>query len=486
MNTAYILVVDDERDIRELIKEILQDEGYKVSTAENGAAAQRARRERRPDLILLDIWMPDIDGISLLKEWANEGGVMSPVIMMSGHATVETAVEATRLGAYDFLEKPLSMAKLLVTVKRALEADKLQRENLGLRAHGVTLEEPIGRSIVMQALREQVKKIAQHEAPVLIAGEAGAGKKLFARYLHNCSPRRHNSFIDVSMAVNHTSHNKGGGDNPNATHPSALNHSALNFFGGEKDGKIHYGQLEQANGGTLFLDEVGDMDSSVQGRLARALRNGSFLRMDGNEPVKLDARIIAATRHDLAVEVQAKRFREDLYYQLNVLPLRIPSLREHCEDVPDLISYYTDIFVRQENLPYRNFSLAAQNRLRNHAWPGNIREIKNLVQRLLILGSDAEVGVAEVETALGDSAERYSPTRTGFAPLASLSPRAFDLPLREARDQFEKAYLEYQLLETGGNISKVAKLAGMERTHLYRKMRALGINVGGVPETLDQ
>lgn len=473
MNTAYILVVDDERDIRELIKEILQDEGHKVSTAENGAAAQRARRERRPDLILLDIWMPDIDGISLLKEWANEGSVMPPVIMMSGHATVETAVEATRLGAYDFLEKPLSMAKLLVTVKRALEADKLQRENLGLRMHGITLEEPIGRSATMQALREQVKKIAQHEAPVLITGEAGVGKKLFARYLHNCSSRRHNPFIDVSMALTNTFHIKGGGDNPNP-----INYSALSFFGGEKDGKIHYGQLEQANGGTLFLDEVGDMDLSLQGRLARTLRNGSFLRMDGNEPVKLDARIIVATRHDLALEVQAKRFREDLYYQLNVLPLRILSLREHCEDVPDLIGYYTDFFVRQENLPYRNFSLAAQNRLRNHTWPGNIREIKNLVQRLLILGSDAEIGVAEVETALGELSRQQ--------PSVTPATMAFDLPLREARDQFEKAYLEYQLLETGGNISKVAKLAGMERTHLYRKMRALGINVSAIPQALDQ
>ncbi len=464
MNTAYILVVDDERDIRELIKEILQDEGYKVTSAENGAAAQRARRERRPDLILLDIWMPDIDGISLLKEWVNEDSIMPPVIMMSGHATVETAVEATRLGAYDFLEKPLSMAKLLVTVKRALEADKLQRENLGLRAHGATLEEPIGRSMAMQSLREQVKKIAQHDAPVLITGEAGVGKKLFARYLHNCSPRRHNPFIDVRMVTN----NKGPGNN----------NGAIDFFGGEKDGKTHYGQLEQANGGTLFLDEIGDMDLSLQGRLIRALRNGSFLRVDGNEPVKLDARIVAATRHDLAQQVQVKRFREDLYYQLNVLPLRIPSLREHCEDVPDLINYYTDMFVRQENLPYRNFSLAAQNRLRNHPWPGNIREIKNLIQRLLILGSDVEIGVAEVEATLGDSPELYKPSPTPST--------VFDLPLREARDQFEKAYLEYQLRETRGNISKVAKLAGMERTHLYRKMRALGINLGSVSEALDQ
>ncbi len=465
MNTAYILVVDDERDIRELIKEILQDEGYSVSTAENSAAAQRARRERRPNLVLLDIWMPDMDGISLLKEWSHEGGAMPPVIMMSGHATVETAVEATRWGAYDFLEKPLSMAKLLVTVKRALEADKLQRENLGLRAHGPTLEEPIGRSAIMQSLREQARKIAQHDAPALITGEAGVGKKLFAHYLHNCSPRRQHPFVDVSMAVN----NKNPG-NANST---------IDFFGGEKDGKIHYGLLEQASGGTLFLDDISDMSLSLQGRLMQALRNKSFARTDSNEPIKLDTRIIAATRHDLAQEVQGKRFREDLYYQLNVLPLRIPALREHCEDVSDLVNYYTDVFVRQENLPYRNFSLAAQNCLRNHSWPGNIREIKNLIQRLLILGSDTEIGAAEVKMALGNHPERNEPARS--SPTAT-----FDLPLREARNQFEKAYLEYQLRETGGNISKVAKLAGMERTHLYRKMRALGINLSSVPESLDQ
>lgn len=461
MNTAYILVVDDERDIRELIKEILQDEGYNVTSAENGGAARRARRERRPDLVLLDIWMPDIDGISLLKEWTEEGGVMTPVIMMSGHATVETAVEATRLGAYDFLEKPLSMAKLLVTVKRAIEADKLHRENLGLRLYGPTLEEPIGRSAVMQTLREQVKKIAQHDTPVLITGEAGVGKKLFARYLHGCNPRRRGPFIDASMIV------------------SSKNHADAELFGSETGGKIHYGRLEQANGGTLFLDEIGDMDLPLQGRLLRTLHSGSFSRMDGSDLIKLDARIIAATHHDLAQEVQAKRFREDLYYQLNVLPLHIPALREHCEDVPELLNYYTNLFAHQENLPYRNFTLAAQNRLRNHPWPGNIRELKNLVQRLLMLGTASEISVEEVEAALGELPKEP-------LTIATTPPAVFDLPLREARDQFEKAYLEYQLREAGGNISKVAKLAGMERTHLYRKMRALGINPGDVPEPLNQ
>ena len=243
MSMAYVLVVDDERDIRELVKEIMVDEGYEVAIAENGEAARRARRERRPDLVLLDIWMPDIDGISLLKEWgAEEGDALPPVIMMSGHGTVETAVEATRLGAYDFLEKPLSMAKLLLTIKRALEADRLRRENLGLRRHDQTVTEPVGHSTVMHQLREQAKRIAQHDAWVLITGEPGSGKELFARYLHANSMRRDGPFIDAGVPQG----------NP-----------AIELFGSEEGGKIHYGRFEQANGGTLFLDEIGDMDADL-------------------------------------------------------------------------------------------------------------------------------------------------------------------------------------------------------------------------------
>lgn len=456
MSMAYVLVVDDERDIRELVKEILVDEGYEVAIAENGEAARRGRRERRPDLVLLDIWMPDIDGISLLKEWgAEEGDALPPVIMMSGHGTVETAVEATRLGAYDFLEKPLSMAKLLLTIKRALEADRLRRENLGLRRHDQTVTEPVGHGTVMHHLREQVKRIAQHDAWVLITGEPGSGKELFARYLHANSVRRNGPFIEAGVPQG----------NP-----------AIELFGSEEGGKIHYGRFEQANSGTLFLDEIGDMDAALQARLLRTLQSRSFMRVGGSEPVKLDARVLAATHHDLAQDVQAKRFREDLYYQLNVVPLRVPPLREHCEDVPELLNYYMNVFVNQDNLPYRRFSMAAQNRLRNYPWPGNVRELKNLVQRLLILGTGAEIGADEVDAALGEAPVSITATST----------MGFDLPLREARDRFEKAYLEYQLRETGGNITKVAKLAGMERTHLYRKMRALGISIGDVQETADQ
>lgn len=447
MSAAHILVVDDERDIRELLKEILEDEGYEVSIAENGETARLARRARRPDLILLDIWMPDIDGISLLKEWSDERGTPSPVIMMSGHGTVETAVEATRLGAYDFIEKPLSMARLLVTIARALEADRLARENLGLRKYAPPLLEPPGRSAVMQQLREQIQRVAHHDAWVLISGEPGTGKEMCARYLHACSARRERPLVSVGGAA------------------LLRENSAMELFGAEDAEKVRYGLLEQANGGTLFLDDVGELDLTVQARLYAALTSGACLRLGGSEPVQLDVRVIAATHRDLNLEVQARRFREDLYYQLAVVPLTVPPLREHSEDVPDLLSYYVDRLVSQEGLPYRRFTVAAQNRLRHYAWPGNIRELQNLVQRLLILGSGNDIELDEVEAALAASG-KGSP---------SPPPGVFDLSLREAREHFERAYLEYQLRQAGGSIGKVAKQAGMERTHLYRKLRALGI-----------
>ena len=448
MTAAHILVVDDERDIRELVKEILEDEGYAVSVAENGESARSARRARRPDLILLDIWMPDVDGITLLKEWSDERGPTCPVIIMSGHGTVETAVEATRLGAYDFIEKPLSMAKLLLTISHALDADRLRRENLGLRKFAQPLLEPLGRSAPMQQLREQIQRVAQHDASVLISGEPGTGKELCARYLHSCGPRRDGPFIDVGVAA------------------LLRENSAVELFGAEEAGKVQYGLLEQANGGTLFLDEVGDMDLAVQARLFSVLDGRSFLRVGGSAPVKLDVRIVAATHRDLAQDVQLKRFREDLYYQLAVVPLRVPPLRDHPDDIPELLGHYVDLFVAQEGLPYRRFTVAAQNRLRHYAWPGNIRELKNLVQRLLILGAGDEVQAAEVEAALARA-----------VPVAEGMPAGqFDLPLREAREQFERAYFEYQLRQSDGSIGKVAKQAGMERTHLYRKLRGLGIN----------
>lgn len=450
MSSAFILVVDDEPDIRRLVSEILADEGYRVASAENGAAARIALRERRPDLILLDIWMPDIDGISLLKEWADGQGLPCPVVMMSGHGTVETAVEATRLGAYDFLEKPLSLAKLLLTVERGLEAQRLVQENVGLRRQTARVVEPAGHSMLMQRLREQIKRVAQHDSWVLISGEPGSGRETCARYLHANSARRERPFVDVSVSA------------------IGAQNAAAELFGSEKDGRLVYGRLEQASGGTLFLDEVADMGLEAQAQLVGALKTGSFLRVGGSEPVYIDTRIVAATRRDLEHEVTEGRFRQDLFYELNVVPLMIPALREHREDVPELLHLTVEQFVAQDRLPYRRFSTAAQNFLRNHDWPGNVRELRNLVQRLLILGTGEEIDQGEVEAALGAAQ---------VATADGLPGLSFNQPLREARDAFEKAYLEFQLDKHQGNISKMAQFVGMERTHLYRKLRDRGIDV---------
>jgi DNA-binding NtrC family response regulator len=453
VSAGHILVVDDEPDILQLVREILQDEGYEVDVASSAAAARQARRAHRPDLTLLDVWMPDTDGITLLKEWSEGTELDSPVIIMSGHGTVETAVEATRLGAYDFIEKPLSMAKLLLTVRRALESSWLRRENVGLRRRGSPVVEPVGRSPAMQALREQVKRVAPHDTAVLLYGESGSGKQVVARHLHSASPRHGAPFVDVAVAGM-------SGDG-----------TSVELFGSEENESIHYGWLEQANGGTLYLSDIADMDLSTQARLLNALQHRSVLRVGGKEPVRIDVRIVAATARDLAGEVARGRFRDDLYYHLNVLPIRVPSLRQHREDVPELLEYYVGQFVAQEKLPYRRFTTAAQNFLRNYAWPGNVRELKNLVQRLLILGIGEEVPVAEVEAAVGTGGAQV-PAAASSAPGTDL----FSLPLRDARDLFEKQYLEHLLREADGNVSRVAQRAGLERTHLYRKLRGLGID----------
>ena len=449
MSSAHILVVDDEPDIRDLVKDILEDEGFTVDIAENGQQARDARRNRRPDLVLLDIWMPDIDGVSLLKEWAENDQLPCPVIMISGHGTVETAVEATRLGAYDYIEKPLSYNKLLLTVRRALEADKLQRENQGLQKQARPITEPIGKSEIVQRLRAQLLRVAQHETAVLISGEPGTGHDVCARYIHTNSPRRSGPFVDVGVGS------------------IARENSARELFGAEQQDKVHYGRLEQASGGTLFFDELADMDLEAQAKLAGALENGSFLRIGGREPVQVNMRIIAATSTNLGQAVSESRLREDLYYQLNVVPIKLPPLREHIEDIPELLTYYVNYFVDQENLPYRHFSMAAQNRLRNYNWPGNIRELQNLVQRLLILGNDEEISRDEVEVGIS-AAPANKQNEVNTIPL--------DLPLREAREQFERNYLLQQLKECEGNVARLAERVGMERTNLYRKLRSLEID----------
>ncbi|MEN8169186.1 MAG: sigma-54 dependent transcriptional regulator [Pseudomonadota bacterium] len=448
----HILVVDDEHDIRTLLKEILEDEGYSVSIAENAVEARNARQQQRFNLILLDIWMPDIDGITLLKEWTDSEPLDIPVIIMSGHATVETAVEATRLGAYDFIEKPLSLAKLLLTIEHALDSFNLQRENAGLRREVQSLEEPVGRSKRFVQLREQTMQLAPHDTPVLITGEGGSGKNLFARYLHSHSARSKAAFFVADITA------------LNAAEGSAR------LFGSEEGEDIQHGLLEQANGGTLYIDDVGEMDQDGQGRLLALLTDGSFTRLGGSSPVSVDVRILAASRHPLEPLILQQKFREELYYQLNVVSLYIPALREHNEDVLDLLSFYSDHFVEREKLPYRSFTTAAQNRLRQHSWPGNVRELKNLIQRLLITGRERQIDIDEVEEALGQQHR---------APVADAASLAYELPLRQAREQFEHNYFESLMRRYEGSVIKVAQHAGVERTHLYRKLRSLGIDPKG-------
>ncbi len=453
MSSTQILVIDDEPDIRALLREILEDEGFDVAVAENAEQARQARRIRRPDLMLLDIWLPDTDGISLLKEWTRQEPLDSPVIVMSGHGTVETAVEATRLGAYDFIEKPLSHAKLLLTIKRALETASLRQENLGLRQHSPGPLEPVGGSQVLSRLKDQIARIATPKTAVFMRGEPGSGKQVFARYMHSISPRAAASFISVPVAG------------------LAVENPAIEIFGSEEDGHVHFGSLEKANGGTLFLKDIADLDFNIQARLLSALEHQALLRVGGREPVSIDVRVVAATRYDLLERVREGRFRDDLYYHLNVVPLVIPPLRDHNDDIPSLLEYYVGEISEREGLTKRRFSGGAIKQLRSYEWPGNVRELKNLVQRLLILGSGDIIESDEVEAALG-----LRPRNAG----TEIVP-GFDKPLREAREQFEKAYFEYQLQLAGGSISKVADRAGLERTHLYRKLRTLGIDPRHLP-----
>ncbi len=446
-----LLVVDDEPDIRRLVSEILEDEGYEVAMADNASTARDLKKSIKPDLILLDIWMPDTDGITLLKEWIAEDPNLCPVVMMSGHGSVETAVEATRLGAFDFLEKPLSMAKLLLIVERALASSNQPIEHTVHRPNTVTDIEPIGKSATVARIKDQLKRLAQHEAKVLLVGEAGVGKELYARYLHNNSAHKEGPFVDVAVGS------------------IAPENSAVEFFGKECAGKVYPGLLERAHKGTLFLGEIGGMDKETQLRLLSALESSSFLRVGGSEAVRVDARVIASTRIPLDEEVKMGRFRQDLYFLLNEVSLEIPPLRNHSEDVPGLLSFYVDFFVNQDKLAFRRFSMAAQNFLRNYPWRGNVRELKNLVQRLMILGVGEDIELDEVKAALGSVGSDMN--------LSASVPDFFNLPLKEARDHFEKAYLEYHFERTGGSVAKLSAVVGIERTHLYRKLHSLNIKL---------
>jgi DNA-binding NtrC family response regulator len=446
MSSGRILVVDDEADIRELVQEILTEEGYEVEAAANAAEARAACAKRAPDLVLLDIWMPDSDGISLLREWQHTQSMTAPVVMMSGHGTVETAVEATRLGAVDYVEKPLSLAKLLRTVQRALDEGKRRRH--AARTLVPPLLAPIGRSRLMRDLREQAKQLAPHEAAVLVVGESGTGRESFARYIHSLSSRAAGPFAMVSC---------GSVSEENADEV---------LLGAESPEGVRPGLLEQAERGTLFLNGLEDLPAGAQRILLAAIESGSFMRKGGRVPLRFDARILSSAEPGIE-DRGPDRFRMDLLSNLNVLTLRIPPLRDYAEDVPELLRYYVDRLVDEERLPFRRFSVAAQNRLRNYPWPGNIRELKNLVHRLLIQGGSEEIRLDEIEREISSQ----SPVDEPLVKQDLLS-----LPLREAREHFERAYLSQQLQLCNGKVGQLAKRVGMERTHLYRKLRSLGVD----------
>jgi DNA-binding NtrC family response regulator len=446
MTASRILVVDDEADIRGLLKEILSEEGYDVEVAADATQARSSRATQVPDLVLLDIWMPDTDGITLLREWSVTDGYDCPVVMMSGHGTVETAVEATRLGAYDFVEKPLSLTKLLRTVERALDAGR--RKRLSARAHGPTLAVPIGKSKVTLALREQVQNAASSSSPVLLLGELGSGREAYARYLHSLSARASKPFFMVVAASL-------GAD------PSAA------LFGSERDGRTEPGALDQAAGGSLYLNGLEDLNSEAQRALAGAIEQNGYTRVGGRQRLPLNVRWISSAQDTFELRAAPEPFRRDLVAHLNVITLRVPSLRDYAEDVPDLLRYYVDRLVDDQHLPLRRFSVAAQNRLRNYPWPGNVAELKNLVQRVLILGVGEEIRLEEIERELAVKLAVDEPL---------VKQDLLALPLREAREQFERAYLQQQLLLCNGKVGQLAKRVGMERTHLYRKLRALGVD----------
>ncbi len=454
MSQSQILIVDDERGIRETLQDILEDEGYLITTAANAELAQAALKASEFDLILLDIWMPDIDGITLLRDIRQQGNTC-PVVMISGHGTVETAVEAIQYGAYDFLEKPLTTAKLLVTINRALQSGEQAKQITQLKNKFEPVSRPVGHSDAMQQLREKVQKIGQTQSWVMITGAAGSGKDVVARALHLASIRKDKPFVKVSLAAI----------------PSQ--NIARRLFGSDDSGTTQLGCFEQAEGGILYLDEISDLDTDTQTKLLSALQAGRFMRVGGQKPIKMDVRIVSSTSYPLDSLVSSKGFREDLFYRLNVMPIKVPPLRTYMDDIPSLAEYYIDRFVQAEKLPYRELTTAATNRLRQHSWPGNVRELINSLQQLLIVGGETSIGVEDVDELL--SSDNHGSKQNGLNSHDNTTSY-LDADLRSARDAFEKMYFEYHLKALSGNVSALAKTSGLERTHLYRKFKALDIN----------
>ncbi len=451
-----ILVVDDEESIRTSLTGILEDEDFTVSSAAEGFEALEKVRREMPDLVLLDIWMPRMDGLETLQRLKE----MNPslfVIMMSGHGTIETAVKSTKIGAYDFIEKPLSLEKLLVIIKNALSMKKLRAENDSLRELAFQDQEMTGNSRSMSKLKEQIKLVAPTNASVLINGENGTGKELVARSIHYYSLRRNKPFLEINCAAI----------------PEALIESEL--FGHEKGaftGAVAQkkGKFDLADGGTIFLDEIGDMSLKTQAKLLRILQERKFERVGGTRTIEVDVRVIAATNKILEEEMKAGNFREDLFYRLNVVPFTVPPLRERNEDICQLTDHFLSIFCNREGRDFKVFTPEALRLMKNYDWPGNVRELKNIVERLVIMTPDTTIQVNHLPSYIADKhtiREEVAPLRENVQDRSTL---------REAREEFEKEFIILKLEENHWNISKTAESIELERSNLYRKIKSYGID----------
>jgi two-component system nitrogen regulation response regulator NtrX len=453
-----ILIVDDEPDIRALIEGILSDEGYETRVAQNSDTALAAFRARRPSLVILDIWLQNsrLDGLGILEAMQREEPQV-PIVMISGHGTIETAVQAIQHGAYDFIEKPFKSDRLILIAERALEAARLKREVSELRLRAGAETELLGASSAMGQLRNAIDRVAPTGSRVLISGPAGAGKEVAARMIHARSRRAGEPFVALNCAT---------------LNPARFEEELFGVEAGADGaaGSRRAGVLERAHGGTLLLDEVADMPLETQGKIVRALQEQGFERVGGATRVKVDVRVITTTNRDLTAEIAAGRFREDLFYRLAVVPLRVPALRERREDVPVLARHFMARSADTSGVPARELSEDVLAAMQAYDWPGNVRQLRNLVDWLLIMAPGGPGEPIRPE---------MLPPEVGSAAPAALkldrSSEIMTLPLRDARELFEKQYLEAQLLRFGGNISRTANFVGMERSALHRKLKFLGV-----------
>ena len=449
-----ILIVDDEQDIRDLVSGVLEDEGYGTRTASSADDALAALDERLPSLILLDVWLrgSSMDGIELLRV-IKVRDPQIPVIVFSGHGNIDTAVAAIGQGAVDFIEKPFEASKLLHLVAKATETERLRAENAVLKARVGHSEELTGSSASINAVRATLKKVAGTGSRMLITGPAGVGKEVAARLLHSWSPRAGSPFVSVSAA---------------RLSPERFDEE---LFGIEQDGRlVQAGMLEKAHGGTLFLDEVADMPWTTQGKILRVLTDQSFVRVGGDRQIRVDVRFVSATACDLAIEIAEGRFREDLFYRLNVVPVEIPPLSGRREDIPDLANHYAARFASEHRIPPPYFSDDAMAALQACEWPGNVRQLRNIIERTIILAPANRVHTIDADMLPSEVINSYEGTEHNVTSLMGA-------PLREAREAFEREYLRVQIKRFSGNISKTAAFVGMERSALHRKLKLLGISV---------